>query len=108
MKHIPFFYHRQKESNSKSEEMKSEAILELDRLAGIFIRLRNLSLLGKERIKISDHERRAKMEGYVQAFAHAADLVSKAKKNLQKKQSRNHKVQTNEMKNTMQSMYKIK
>jgi len=40
--------------------MKSEAILELDRLEGMFIRLRNLFLLRKERTKISDREKRLK------------------------------------------------
>lgn len=84
MKHIPFFDHRQNEALSLSDETKSEAILELDRLEGIFIRLRNLSILGKERTKISDREKRAKMEGYVQAFAHAADLVGKEKKNYKR------------------------
>lgn len=71
--------------------MKSEAILELDKLEGMFIRLRNLSILGKERTKISDREKRAKMEGYVQAFAHAADLVGKAKKICKRNKTKNIK-----------------
>ena len=108
MKHMPFFDHRHKESQSIPKEMKSEAILELDKLEGMFIRLRNLSILGRERTAISDRERRAKMEGYVQAFTHAADLIRKAKKNLQKKENRNHKVQTEEMQKTMPSMNRIK
>jgi len=83
MKHIPFFEQRHKELHSLNNETMNEAILELDRLEGMFIRLRNLSILGKERTKISDREKRAKMEGYVQAFAHAVDLVGKEKKKLQ-------------------------
>jgi hypothetical protein len=88
--------------------MKSKVILEFDRLESTFIRLRNLSILGKERIAISDREKRAKMEGYVQAFTYAADLMHKAKKHLQNKENRNHKVRTNDMQKTIPSLGRIK
>jgi len=89
MKHIPFFDNRRKETPTLIKETINETIMELDKLEAMFIRLRNLSILGKERTKISDREKRAKMEGYVQAFAHAADLVGKEKKKLQGKKSQN-------------------
>jgi hypothetical protein len=108
MKHMPFFDHRHKELQSIAKEMKSEAILELDRLEGMFIRLRNLSMLGKERTKISDREKRAKMEGYVQAFTHAAELVDKAKKNLQEKQKRNLKIHSNETPKAVPSINRMR
>lgn len=97
MKHIPFFNHRHKESLIRSDKIRNDTIYELDRLEGMFIRLRNLSILGKERTKISDREKRIKMEGYVEAFAHAAAIVGKAKKNLQRKQDRNQEIQADEM-----------
>jgi hypothetical protein len=97
MKYKPFFNHRRKESHVQSDTKKSETIFELHRLEGTFVRLRNLSILGKERAKISDRERSIKMEGYVEAFAYAADLVGKVKKNLIKKQHRNHKIETDEI-----------
>jgi len=68
--------------------MKSEAINELERLEETFIRLRNLAILGKKRTKNSDAIRKAKMEGYMQAFAYAADQANKAINNLKKKEKK--------------------
>jgi hypothetical protein len=101
MKHIPLFDHRHKRTHSQNDKMKSHVILEFDRLEGTFIRLRNLSILGKDRIAISDREKRAKLEGYAQAFTYAADLMRKAKKYLLKNENRNHEVRTNDMQKTM-------
>jgi hypothetical protein len=96
MKHRLFFDPHHKEVPSLIDETKTEAILELDKLESMFIRLRNLSILGKERTKISDREKRAKMEGYVQAFAHAADLVNKERKKLEANKKRNAKARSDE------------
>jgi hypothetical protein len=98
MKHRPLFDLRHKDFPPLIDETKGEIILELDKLEGMFIRLRNLSILGKERTKISDREKRAKMEGYVQAFAHAVELVSKEKKKIQGKHLKKRKICPDEMK----------
>ena len=98
MKHRPLFDLRHKNFPPLIDETKSEIILELDKLEGMFIRLRNLSILGKERTKVSDREKRAKMEGYAQAFAHAVELVGKEKKRLQGKHLKKRKIRPDEMK----------
>ena len=86
MKHIPLFEYHQKKMHSQDEKMMSKAICEFDRLESVLIRLRNLSMMSRDRARISDLEKRAKMEGYIQAFAYAADLVGKAKKKYTKEQ----------------------
>jgi hypothetical protein len=85
MKHIPLFEYRPKKTYSQNDKMVSKAILEFDRLESVLIRLKNLSIMGRDRTKISDLEKRAKMEGYIQAFGYAADLVGKAKKIYERK-----------------------
>lgn len=83
---ISIFKLRQKDSPSLKRGMKSEAIKELERLEGTYIRLRNLAAMRKERINNSDEKGRGKMEGYMHAFAYAAELVNRAIINLKKKE----------------------
>ena len=86
---IPFNKSRKlklKDSFFLKSGMKSEAIKELEKLEGAFIRLGNLAALRKNRIKNSDEKGRGKMEGYMHAFTYAAELVNRAIINLKKKE----------------------